>query len=76
MEENNDEPDHYSILGLKSTANDIEIKQAFRRLALKFHPDKNKSEGAEDRFKLITTAYSLLKDPVTRRRYDLSRPIS
>ena len=48
--------DYYEILGVGKNATDEEIKKAFRKLALEFHPDRNKSKGAEDKFKEINEA--------------------
>ena len=66
-------PDHYLTLEVESKASDEDIKQAFRRLAKKFHPDKNpgKEETAEERFKQITAAYEILGNRQSRRKYDL-----
>ena len=64
--------DYYKILGLSrgaSTGED-EIKKAYRKMALKFHPDKNKSPGAEEKFKEIAEAYEVLSDPKKRQIYD------
>ena len=47
----------YETLGLKRNASSDEVKKAFRKLSLKYHPDKNKAKGAEDRYKEITNAY-------------------
>ena len=55
---------HYSLLGVPMTATEKEIKTAYRQLALKYHPDKNKDEGAIDIFKSVTEAYSVLLDKV------------
>ena len=52
--------DYYEILGVGKNATDEEIKKAFRKLALEFHPDRNKSKGAEDKFKEINEAYQVL----------------
>jgi len=63
--------DFYSELGVAKTASDDEIKQAYRRLAMQFHPDKNGgSKEAEERFKSITEAYDVLRDPQKRAAYD------
>ena len=72
---NPNDQDHYSQLGLSSTATDKDIKTAYRKLALKYHPDKNKDAGAEDIFKAISTAHTVLSDKDARRKYDLSRPL-
>ena len=62
--------DYYSILGLTRDANDAEIKKAYRKLALKYHPDKNKDPGALEKFKQIAEAYDVLSDPKKRATYD------
>ena len=62
--------DYYKILGVDRNASEKEIKQAYRRLARKYHPDVNKSPGAEERFKEINEAYQVLSDPEKRRKYD------
>jgi len=63
--------DYYEILGVSRTANDQEIKSAYRRLAIQFHPDKNPNDAsAEDKFKEAAEAYSVLQDAEQRRRYD------
>jgi len=62
--------DYYKILGVSKTANDDELKKAYRKLALKFHPDKNQAPGAEEKFKQIGEAYDVLSDPRKRQIYD------
>eukprot|EP00933_Yihiella_yeosuensis_P041519 TRINITY_DN35907_c0_g1_i1.p1 TRINITY_DN35907_c0_g1~~TRINITY_DN35907_c0_g1_i1.p1 ORF type:complete len:362 (+),score=101.76 TRINITY_DN35907_c0_g1_i1:63-1088(+) len=67
-------PDYYKVLGVSKAAGDAEIKKAYRKLALKFHPDKNPgSKQAEERFKEIAEAYSTLSDAAKRRQYDQVR---
>ena len=62
--------DYYETLGLERGANDEQIRRAFRRKAMEFHPDRNKTPGAEDRFKEINEAYQVLSDQEKRARYD------
>lgn len=63
--------DYYKILGLTKTATETEIKKAYRKLALQFHPDKNPGdEKAEARFKEIGDAYAILSDSEKKARYD------
>lgn len=62
--------DYYEILGVPRDADSKAIKDAFRRLALKYHPDRNKSPDAEERFKAIAEAYAVLSDPQKRAEYD------
>lgn len=64
---------HYHTLGIDSASTERQIKVAYRKLALKYHPDKNKEEGAEDNFKTITSAYSVIIDKTTREQYDRTR---
>ena len=65
--------DYYKVLGVEPGAGDAEIKQAFRRLARKFHPDVSKEKGAEDRFKAVNEAYEVLRDKEKRAEYDAMR---
>jgi molecular chaperone DnaJ len=62
--------DYYEILGVDRNASDEEIKRAFRRLAFKYHPDHNRDDGAEERFKEINEAYEILSDSDKRATYD------
>jgi curved DNA-binding protein len=62
--------DYYDILGVPRNAGPEEIKKAFRRLAMKHHPDRNKDPGAEERFKEINEAYQVLSDTEKRHKYD------
>lgn len=62
--------DYYSSLGVSRTATAEEIQRAYRALARKYHPDVNKEPGAEARFKEVSEAYEVLKDPKKRERYD------
>jgi curved DNA-binding protein len=62
--------DYYAILGVGKTASEDEVKKAFKKLARKYHPDVNKEPGAEDKFKEINEAYTVLSDAEKRRYYD------
>ena len=62
--------DYYDILGVKPDASEADIKSAYRKLARKYHPDKNKEAGAEEKFKSINEANEVLKDAEKRRSYD------
>jgi len=63
--------DYYEILGVKKTSSEAELKKAYRDLAKKFHPDKNKgNKEAENRFKEISEAYAVLSDKEKREQYD------
>ena len=62
--------DYYEILGVDKKASKSEIKSAYRKMALKYHPDKNKEAGAEGKFKEINEAYQILSDDQKRQTYD------
>ena len=62
--------DYYEILGVSRKASQDEIKKAFRKYALKYHPDRNKSSEAQEKFKEINEAYQVLSDPEKRSIYD------
>lgn len=64
--------DYYSILLIDRTSTKTEIKESYKRLALKYHPDRNREEGAEEHFKKISEAYQVLSDPNKRKIYDSS----
>ena len=63
--------DYYEVLGLKKGAGEDEIKKAFRKMAMKYHPDKNPGDRtAEEKFKEVNEAYSVLSDPEKKSKYD------
>src|SRR5437588_4913327 len=66
--------DYYETLGVGRDASEEDIRRSYRRLARQYHPDVNKEEGAEDRFKEISEAYEVLRDPEKRERYDRLGP--
>ena len=64
------EIDHYRTLGVNPSVSEADLKKAYKALALKFHPDRNKEEGATEKFKDIAAAYAVLSDKKQRSRYD------
>lgn len=62
--------DYYEILGVSKTASAQEIKTAYRKLALQYHPDRNKTKEGEEKFKEVTKAYEVLSDEQKRKTYD------
>ena len=63
--------DYYEILGVSKTASQDDIKKAYRKLAMKYHPDKNPDDKvSEEKFKAVAEAYSVLGDPDKRKKYD------
>jgi len=68
------EEDYYSVLGVAKTASGDEIKEAYRKLAFELHPDRISSPDAEERFKEISNAYSVLSDSGKRALYDALDP--
>lgn len=66
-----DEKDYYKILGVEKTATADEIKRAYKKVAIKYHPDRNPGDkAAEEKFKEAAEAYDVLRDPDKRARYD------
>src|SRR5437588_10344349 len=65
-----DKRDYYDVLGVEKGAGKDEIKSAYRKLALQYHPDRNKSPEATERFKEISEAYAILSDDEKRNQYD------
>lgn len=62
--------DYYEVLGVTRNATETEIKKAYRKLALQYHPDRNKTKEAEGKFKEVTKAYEVLSDPQKRETYN------
>jgi len=63
--------DYYEVLGVPKSASKEEIKDSYRKLALQYHPDRNKSPDAEEKFKEISEAYAVLSDDEKRQQYDM-----
>src|SRR3712207_4339600 len=63
--------DYYEVLGVQKNASKEEIKNAYRKLALQYHPDRNKEPTAEEKFKELSEAYAVLSDDEKRKRYDV-----
>ncbi|KKU87860.1 MAG: Chaperone protein DnaJ [Candidatus Gottesmanbacteria bacterium GW2011_GWA2_47_9] len=62
--------DYYEILGVSKSASADELKKAYRKLALEWHPDRNKAANANEKFKEINEAYAVLSDPKKKETYD------
>jgi curved DNA-binding protein CbpA len=68
------ESDYYEVLGIAPGASTKEIREAYRKLAFKYHPDRNhKSKKAHEKMRELNEAYAILSDPINRREYDLPR---
>ncbi|RHZ82655.1 hypothetical protein Glove_106g85 [Diversispora epigaea] len=65
-----DANDYYAILGIRKDATDLEVKKAYRKLALQMHPDKNGAPGADEAFKMVGKAFQILSDPQKRAVFD------
>lgn len=63
---------YYEILGVGTSAGEDDIKKAYKKLAIKFHPDKNHAPQASDAFKKVSAAYACLVDAEKRKMYDLT----
>jgi molecular chaperone DnaJ len=70
MSSTSEKRDYYEVLGVTKDASKDQIKGAYRKLALQYHPDRNKAPGAEERFKEISEAYAVLSDDAKRAQYD------
>ncbi|KAF9904385.1 hypothetical protein EC991_002724 [Linnemannia zychae] len=66
--------DFYKVLGVKKDATDVEIKKAYRKVALQMHPDKNGAPGADEAFKVVSKAFTVLSDPQKRAIFDQHGP--
>ena len=62
--------DYYDVLGISKSANETEIKKAYRKMAKKYHPDVNKAPDAEEKFKEVQEAYDVLSDSNKKAAYD------
>lgn len=69
------EENYYELLGVSKDASAAEIRKAYRKKALQYHPDKNKDDNAEEMFKKISNAYEILSDAKTRQQYDEGKPV-
>ena len=64
--------DHYAALGIDKNATPAQIKKAYRKMAVRYHPDKNPGDAqAEEMFKKVSCAYEVLSDPQKRKEYDM-----
>ena len=63
-------------VGVAPNATAVQIKKAYRKLALKYHPDKNRGAGAEEQFKKVASAYDVVSDAAKRKEYDLTSALN
>jgi molecular chaperone DnaJ len=70
MSSTSEKRDYYEVLGVPKDATKDQIKASYRKLAMQYHPDRNKSPGAEEKFKEISEAYAVLSDDAKRAQYD------
>ncbi|XP_028405939.1 dnaJ homolog subfamily B member 14-like [Dendronephthya gigantea] len=68
--------DYYEILGVEKDAKDADLRKAYKKLALQFHPDKNRAPGSTEAFKAIGNSFAILSNPEKRKKYDLYGPDS
>ncbi len=68
--------DYYQILGVSKNASAEEIKKAYRKLALNYHPDRNSSPQAQEQMSLINEAYAVLSNPEVKSRYDSGKEVA
>lgn len=66
-----DKKDYYDILGVKKEADEDEIRKAYKKMAIKFHPDKNNSKLAADAFKKVSHAFTVLSNKEKKKNYDM-----
>ncbi len=65
-----DKKDYYEVLGVSKDVSEKDLKAAYRKLAMKHHPDRSDDPGAEEKFKELSEAYAVLSDPDKRQKYD------
>lgn len=68
--------EYYELLGVEKNASEADIKKSYKKLAMQYHPDRNKEPDAEDKFKKISEAYQVLSDPQKRQQYDMGGQVN